>query len=127
MEYENSDFCAKRCRCRHEACYTRTKEERDRRTWCKFLEPLLYLRYEFTNVRWRPRPKDQTVPWIDKAWLDARVFKPLENGVEIKTFEVRGKEICSLLSIACRAMGRISDLNLFLEMLTEIVALIFGA
>jgi hypothetical protein len=64
-------------------------EERDKHTWSKFLKPLLYLRYEVPNVSRWPRPKDQTVPRIDKARLDTWVFKSLEDGIEIKPFEIR--------------------------------------
>lgn len=110
--------------CLHDgACCIRIKEERDRRTWCKFLESLLYLRYKFPNVGWWPCPKDQTVSRIDKAGLDTWVFKPLEDGIRIKPFEVRGKQIYFLLSIAYGAMSRVPVLNLFLQMLVEILAL----
>ena len=64
---------------------------------------------------WWPRPKDQTVPRIHKARLDAWIFKPLEDGIEIKPFEVRAHEVCFLLSIACSAVGGVAALDLFLE------------
>ena len=78
---------------------------------------------QFPNVGWWPRPKDHTVPRISEAGLDTWGFKPLQDGIEIKSFEVPGKEVCFLLSIACSAVGRVAGLDLFLEILAETAGL----
>jgi hypothetical protein len=72
--------------------------------------------------RW-PRPKDHTVPRIIEAGLDTWVFKPLQDGIEVKSFEVPGKEVCFLLRIACSAVGGVAGLDLFLEILAETAGL----
>jgi len=65
---------------------------------------------------WWPNPKYQTVPRINKARLDTWVFKPLEDGIKIKPFEIRSEKVYFLLGISCGAVGRVPVLNLFLEM-----------
>lgn len=64
------------------------RTEKDKRTWCKLLKPLLYLRYDGLDVGWWSCPKDQAMAGIDKVRLNTGVLKPLKDGIEVKPFEV---------------------------------------
>ncbi len=89
--------------------------KRDKPTWCKFLQPLLYLGYKFPNMRWWSCPKYQTVPRIDESGLNAWVLKPLKDRINIKTLKIHGEKILFLFSIASSTMGRVPGLDLFLS------------
>lgn len=75
------------------------------------------MRGQLEDVLWRSRPKDQTVPMVLKARLNAGILQPQQVGVNGQLLEVGRQELVPLLSISCRAMCSIQGLDLRLKCL----------
>lgn len=67
-----------------------------------------------------PAPEYETVSWIYVVWL-IFIFQTLQDGINDYAFKVVGQHFGFLLGIACRPVGRILLLDLFLFFVLAVV------